>query len=46
VYGAGRVVLAGNRTSGFSDAGIYLGSTTAGPILVENNRTSGNNRGS
>lgn len=45
VYGAGRVVLAGNRATGFSDAGIYVGSISDGPILVENNRTPGNNRG-
>jgi parallel beta-helix repeat protein len=45
VYGGGRIVLAGNRATGFFDAGIYVGSISDGPILVENNRTPGNNRG-
>ena len=45
VYGTGRVVLTGNRATGFSDAGIYVGSISNGPVIVGNNRTHGNNRG-
>jgi nitrous oxidase accessory protein NosD len=45
VYGGARIVLAGNRATGFSDAGIYVGSILDAPILVENNITPGNNRG-
>ena len=45
VYGTGRVLLAGNRARGFSDAGLYIGSINQGPVTVINNVTVGNNRG-
>jgi parallel beta-helix repeat protein len=48
VFDSGRIVVAHNRASGFSDAGIYIGGindTSAGTLEVRDNVAVHNNRG-
>jgi parallel beta-helix repeat protein len=48
VFNGGRIVVAGNKTEGFSDAGVYIGGitdTSAGTLVVRNNLAVHNNRG-
>lgn len=48
VYGGGSIKVIGNITSGFDDAGIYVGNITStpfGPLVIRGNETFGNNKG-
>lgn len=45
VFATRKIVLRQNRASGFSDAGLYVGSITTGPVTVRDNLATGNNRG-
>src|SRR5262249_47597488 len=48
VYLSGSIVIMNNVTSGFSDAGLYIGSITStryGPLVIERNETFDNVRG-
>jgi parallel beta-helix repeat protein len=48
VYQGGSIKIIGNSTSGFDDAGIYVGditSTPFGPLVIRGNETFGNNKG-
>ncbi len=48
VYLSGSIVIKNNVTSGFGDAGLYIGSITStqfGPLVIQRNETFGNVRG-
>jgi copper-binding protein NosD len=48
VYQGGSIKIIGNTTSGFDDAGIYVGNITStpfGPLVVRGNETFGNKKG-
>jgi len=48
VYKSGSIVMKNNVTSGFSDAGLYIGaitSTPSGPMVIQGNQTFDNDRG-
>ena len=48
VYKSGSIVVRNNVTSGFADAGLYIGAITStqfGPLLIDHNKTSANDRG-
>jgi parallel beta-helix repeat protein len=45
VFGTGDMVVRRSEARGFSDAGIYIGGITAGPVTALENETHSNNRG-
>jgi parallel beta-helix repeat protein len=45
VYRSGNLKVIGNRASGFSDAGVYIGAITFGSSMIKRNDTLRNDRG-